>query len=247
MPPPMTSASTLLTRFASRSSLVETFAPPTMAITGFFGVPSAFSRASSSACMVRPAIGREHVAEAFGRGVRAVRGGEGVVDPDVAELCQRRRRTPDRSSPLPCGSACSRGRAMSPSFMAATAFSATSPMQSSAKATGRPITCASGCGNRLQRLLRIAALRPAEMREQDHLAALVGDLGDGRRHALDAGEVGDPAAFHRDVEIDAQKDALALHVDVVEGFEGLGHAGYSSRASSFETDLGPPQDEGLRR
>ena len=34
-------------------------------------------------------IGRQHVAEAFGRGMRAVRGGEGVVDPDVAELGQR--------------------------------------------------------------------------------------------------------------------------------------------------------------
>ena len=34
-------------------------------------------------------IGRQHVAEAFGRGMRAVRGGEGVVDIDVAELGER--------------------------------------------------------------------------------------------------------------------------------------------------------------
>ena len=33
-----------------------------------------------------PGIGGQLVAEAFGRGVRAVRGREGVVDPDVAEL-----------------------------------------------------------------------------------------------------------------------------------------------------------------
>ena len=37
-----------------------------------------------------PGIGRQHVAEAFGRGVRAVRGGERVVDPEVAELRQLR-------------------------------------------------------------------------------------------------------------------------------------------------------------
>ena len=42
-----------------------------------------------------------------------------------------------------------------------------------------------------KRLFRIAALGPAEMREQDDLAAFVGDFGDGRRHALDARRVGD--------------------------------------------------------
>ena len=55
MPPPMTSASTLLTRFSSRSILVETLAPPMIAITGLVGASSALFSASSSACMVRPA------------------------------------------------------------------------------------------------------------------------------------------------------------------------------------------------
>ncbi len=36
-----------------------------------------------------------------------------------------------------------------------------------------------------------AVLRPAEMGEQDHLGALVGEFDDGRRDALDAGGVGD--------------------------------------------------------
>ena len=74
-------------------------------------------------------------------------------------------------------------------------------------------------GDRFQRLLRIAPLRPAEMREQDDLAALVGDFGDGRRHTLDTRCVGDVAVLDRHVEIDAHEHALAFHVDVVERSE----------------------------
>ena len=55
MPPPMIRWSTLLTRCLSTSSLEETLAPPTTAATGFTGWPSAFSSASSSACIERPA------------------------------------------------------------------------------------------------------------------------------------------------------------------------------------------------
>src|ERR1700743_308014 len=67
MPPPITSASTLLTRFSRRSILVETLASPMMATTG---------------------VGRQFTAEALGRGMRAMRGRKCVVDPDVAVLCQ---------------------------------------------------------------------------------------------------------------------------------------------------------------
>jgi len=58
-------------------------------------------------------------------------------------------------------------------------------------------------GDGFQRIFLIAALRPAEVRQQDHLGALVGDFGDRVRHALDAGGVGDHAVFHRDVEVGA--------------------------------------------
>ena len=74
---------------------------------------------------------------------------------------------------------------MSPSFIAATAFAAASPMQSSAKATGFLITCDSAAATGFSDSLAIASLGPAEMREQDHLAALAGNLGDGRRDALE--------------------------------------------------------------
>ena len=107
---------------------------------------------------------------------------------------------------------------MSPSFIAPTAVSAAWPMQSSAKATGLRIT-APGRLTGFSDLLGIASLGPAEMREQDDLAALAGDFADGGRDALDARGVGNAAAFHRHVEIDAQQNALALHVDVIEGTE----------------------------
>ena len=55
MPPPMTSTSSLPTRFSKRSILVDTFAPPTTAPTGHLGVESAASSAVSSACIRRPA------------------------------------------------------------------------------------------------------------------------------------------------------------------------------------------------
>ncbi len=55
MAPPMTRISTFATRLLNKSSLVETFEPATIAATGRSGVPKAFSSASSSACISRPA------------------------------------------------------------------------------------------------------------------------------------------------------------------------------------------------
>jgi hypothetical protein len=74
-------------------------------------------------------------------------------------------------------------------------------------------------GNGFQRVLGVAPLGPAEMGQQDHLAALVGQLDDPGRYAFEPGGVGDAAVFHGHVEIDAQQHALALHVDVIEGAE----------------------------
>ena len=90
MPPPITSASTLVTRFSSRSILVETLAPPMIAITGLGRRFQRLAERVEFGLHGAAGIGRQLVAEAFGRGMRAVRGREGVVDPDVAELCQLR-------------------------------------------------------------------------------------------------------------------------------------------------------------
>ena len=89
-------------------------------------------------------------------------------------------------------------------------------MQSSAKAIGPSDDARDRGDHGLERFLRIAAFRPAVVRKQDHLAAAVGDLGDGRGIALDARDVGHFAVVHRNVEVDADEDAFALDVGVVE-------------------------------
>ncbi len=55
MPPPTISLSTLPSRVSSTVSLVDTFDPPTIATSGRFGLPSAFSSASSSLVSSGPA------------------------------------------------------------------------------------------------------------------------------------------------------------------------------------------------
>ena len=86
--------------------------------------------------------------------------------------------------------------------------------------------------DRFQRLLGVAALGPAEMRQQDHLAALVRDFRDRRRHALQPRGVGDAALLHGDVEIDAQQHALSLDVDVIESAEGVCHGWCPGRGAA---------------
>ena len=63
------------------------------------------------------------------------------------------------------------------------------------------------------------ALGAAEMGKKNDLAALAGDLLDGRRDAFDAGRIRYTAVLGRNVEIDAQKHALAGDVGVVERAE----------------------------
>src|SRR4029077_18910715 len=63
------------------------------------------------------------------------------------------------------------------------------------------------------------SLGTSEMGKQDYLAALVGDLADGRSDALDAGGVRDLAVLDRNVEIDAHEHAFAPEVGLVERAE----------------------------
>ena len=122
-----------------------------------------------------PGIGRQLVAEAFGRGVRAVRGREGVVDPDVAELCQFR----------------DEGRiVLFFLFVEAGVFQAedVAILHRGDRLGGGFADAVLGerdrlldhlrerFGDRLQQFLGVASLGPAEMREQDDLAALAGNL-----------------------------------------------------------------------
>ena len=109
---------------------------------------------------------------------------------------------------------------MSPFFIAAIAASAFGPTQSSAKATGVFTDPRDLGGDRPQRILRIGSLGPAEMRQQNDLAALAGEFGDGRCDFLDAGCIRDLAVLHRHVEVDAHQHAFTFYVGVVEAAEG---------------------------
>ncbi len=83
-------------------------------------------------------------------------------------------------------------------------------------------------GDGLQRIGFVrAALRPAEMREQNDLAALVGDFRDRRRDAFDARRIGHAAVLRRHVEIDAQEHAFARDIGVVERAERFAHVSAS--------------------
>ena len=78
------------------SSLVDTLAPPTTAITGRAGVPKAASSARNSASINRPAAFGNSRAIAVGRGMRPVRGRKGIVAQDIAQ--RRHGAAPDRGS-----------------------------------------------------------------------------------------------------------------------------------------------------
>ena len=77
--------------------------------------------------------------------------------------------------------------------------------------------------DRRQREFRVRrALRAPEMRQQDHLGALVRQFDDRRRDAFDPCHVGDLAVLHRHVEIDPQEHALSREVvNIVEGPEAV--------------------------
>ena len=159
--------------------------------------------------MVRPAKAGSLCARPFGRGMRAVRGGERVVDENIAERGEFLHEARlvllfllVEACILQAEDVAGLHRVDRGLGLLADA--------SSAKATGRAESLGDRRRDRLERLVGIDSLWPAEMSEQDHFAALVGDLGDGRRHALDARCVADLAVLHRHVEVDAQQHALAL-------------------------------------
>ena len=58
------------------------------------------------------------------------------------------------------------------------------------------------------------------MGEQDHRSTLVEQFANGRHDALDAGRIAHFALLDGHVEIDADDDALALGVELIEGLEG---------------------------
>ncbi len=95
-----------------------------------------------------------------------------------------------------------------------------------------------------ERLRFIAASRAAKMRKQNCFAAFFGDFLDRGECGADAGVVGDFTVLHRHVQIDADEDALSLHVCFVEGSEA--HCWFYPTLILRDASLrSAPQDEGL--
>src|SRR5262249_11999260 len=102
-------------------------------------------------------------------------------------------------------------------------------------------------GDRLQ---RIGFVRPtlgaAEMREQNDLAAFVGDFPDRRRDAFDARRIGHPAVLRRNVKVDAQQHTFAGDFGVIERAKRFAHisapkASEGSDAPQFPAVLSGPR------
>jgi len=92
------------------------------------------------------------------------------------------------------------------------------------------------------------ALRATVMGEQNDPASPVGEFADRRGHALDPGGVGDAALFHRHIDVDAQENAFALRIEIVEFSEvAHGAAFYLLAADCRRPETGRGNDRARSR
>ncbi len=177
---------------------------------------------------------RQQVRDALGRGVRAVRGAEGVVDVGVGERARGRPRRPG-------------SLAVSPAWKRTFSSSSTSPSRSSrdgvlrdladavarerdrgAEQLGEPLAHGRERGGRVGR-----ALRPPEVRAEDHARAGLAQRRDRRQRRADARVVADHAVLDRDVEVDAAEHAPAGELQRVQAArERAGHRTLVIRSTS---------------
>ena len=121
-----------------------------------------------------------------------------------------RARARGRSRSRRAPSACSRAPARRPARSRSAPRRTSGPITSGAWCTGASISSPSRARHRPQRGLRVAPLRPAQVRAEDQpRAALEQQLDRGQRRA-DARVVGDLAVLERHVEVDPGEHALAL-------------------------------------
>ena len=211
IPPPMTMTSTLASRFLRTLILSLTLAPPMIAANGRPGLSSEHARGSRSPS---PSGTRRTPGRSFampdGRGVRAVRGPERVVDVDVRVRRRAPRRTPGRSAPPRRGSGGS--RAAAPRRRGAGRSRPRVPTPSASPVTGTvlPISWPRRWPDGPEpEAVGDLAVGPAEVAREDHPGALRLEVADRRQRRADAGVVGDLAVLQRDVEVDPHEDALA--------------------------------------
>ena len=182
----MISTSTLSSEIAEQVELGRNFGAADDRRERAFGMLKRLGQGFEFGLHGPPGVRRKLVAETFSRRVRAMRGRERVVDPDVAEF--RQRGDEGRIVLFFAGVEAGIFEAQNVAGLHGGDRALSRLADAVVDEFHRPLDDARDLGgDRLEGLFRIAPLRPPEMREQDDLAALVGDFGDRRRRALDAG------------------------------------------------------------
>jgi hypothetical protein len=166
--------------------------------------------------------GRQEMRKPFGRGVRAMRRGEGVVHIDIAVFGQRA-----HEIRIVLFLALVEPRVLQEEHVAVRHRLDRLPGRLADAVFGKADMAAEfgfhRPGDGFQRHIGVLfALRPAEMGEKNHLRAVTREFPDRRQDALDAGRVGDLSVLHRYVEVDPEQHALAGEVAIVESAE-FGH------------------------
>ena len=217
MPPPITMMSTLASRFLRTLILSETLAPPMIAANGRSGFSRSLPRLGELLLHQEPGIGRAELRDPHGRGVRTVRRPERVVDVDVAVgrellgelrvvlLLLRVEAEVLQEQDLAVAEALDR-------VLRAHAEGVAGHRDRLAH------ELAEALGHRPEpEAVADLAVRPAEVAGQDDPGALGLQVPDRGQRRPDARVVGDPAILERDVEVDADEDALARGVEVPDG------------------------------
>ena len=209
--PPISTRSAISRKRSSTPILSVTFAPPTIATSGRPGRPGCRVSVSTSRCSSRPAALGSSSAIAVGRGVRAVRGAERVVDVDVAE---RRERLRQLGVVL-----VSPGKKRTFSSMQQPSPSPTAPRASRPGGRRPPAARRGGARPARARTRVRRALGPAEVREQDELrGALLAQLVERRQRGADPRVVGDaPSSSSGTLKSTRTTTRLPATLEVVEG------------------------------
>ena len=207
--PPIRSTSASSRKRSMSAILSLTLAPPSTTTSGRSGASMIERSVTTSRSSSRPATaGRRNSVDAHGRGVRPVGRAEGVVHVGVGE-----RRQLLRELGVVLGLAALPARVLEHQHVAGLepldAAPHLRPDDVGRLMDARVDQLAETLGDRLQRRLGVAALRPAEMRAEHEPRALLEQQLDRRQRGPDARVVRDAPVLERDVEVDAREHRLA--------------------------------------
>ena len=227
MPPPRMSTSTLASRLSRTLSLPDTFAPPTIAANGLAGILEQAREHRDLALHQEARVGRQELGDADRARMGAVRGPERVVHVDlgvVRELAGER-----RVVLLLLG--------VEAEVLEEEELAVAQPLHGVDRADAERVAgdrhvaaeeLRQALGDRPQaEAVLDLAIGPAEVAREDHPRPVGQEVVDRRDRGTDARIVGDLAVLQRDVEVDANEDALPGDVDVADVSLSMGRSGCS--------------------